>query len=179
MKPQIVSWDIEGTLVPLNITKDRIVDETIVRGNCLELMAQEPKLPLNQGVREVMDRLRETGTLQGIASDFAYQFGINLIASTNARDYIDPSLIFLANKYAWEAMVLDGKDYDKTLGQYVKPSPEMLCRTLARSREIRAQDISPGDCVYIGDTDNDRKMAENAGWLFYNIVDLSDFAKSL
>jgi FMN phosphatase YigB (HAD superfamily) len=179
MKPQIVSWDIEGTLVPLDITKDKTVNETIIRGNCLELITQKPTLPLNPEVEEVMKKLRETGALQGIASDFAYQFGINLIASTNAREYIDPRLIFLANKYAWEAMVLDNQSYDKFLAQYAKPSPEMLHRTLARSREIQAYEISPQDCVYIGDAEKDHETASNAGWEFVHIDNLSAFAKCL
>src|SRR3989339_57538 len=54
-----------------------------------------------------------------IRSSFAYQYAINFIASSKLRDKIDPSLIGLSHKKAWEEIFGDGpyqihdKDYDK------------------------------------------------------------------
>ncbi|MFA5992913.1 MAG: HAD family hydrolase [Candidatus Pacearchaeota archaeon] len=172
MKTRLISWDIDGTLILRP-------DMRLVRENCLDLLAQAPKQPLIKGIEESMQTIRAAGALQGVVSDYAYQFAINLLTSSKARDYIDPRLIFLANKYAWEGMVLDDKSYDEVLAEYAKPSPRMLQLSQARVSEILKQPINPQDCVYIGNESKDEQMANAAGWKFLHITHLPDLGKCL
>src|SRR3989339_877157 len=68
---------------------------------------------------EVIDYFYAHQVPIGIWSSFAYQYAINFIASSKLRDKIDPSLIGLSHKKAWEEIFGDGpyqihdKDYDK------------------------------------------------------------------
>ena len=172
MKTKLISWDIDGTMVLRT-------DPQIYRRNCLELLAEAPKTPLIEGIEEAMKTAKESGIVQGVVSDYAYQFAMNILTSTKARDYIDSRLIFLANKYAWEGMVLDDKNYDAVLGEYAKPSPKMLELSQIRASEILQQSINPQDCMYIGNESKDEQIADAAGWNFLHITHLPDFGKCL
>jgi phosphoglycolate phosphatase-like HAD superfamily hydrolase len=167
-KIKLVTWDIEGTIIPAEALKTPEADR-VVRSNCLQLMKEKPTLPLHDGVEEVMKAIKNSGAYQGIASGYAYQFGNNYLAASPARDYIDSRLIILANKFAWEGAVLDKKDWDKVLKPYLKPAPTMLNLAKGELEEILRESVKPEECVHIGDQDHDELAAKAAGWKFYDI----------
>jgi len=175
---KLITWDIEGTLIGSKDLKTTTADK-VVRSNCLELMREEPVLPLMPRVEELMIVARALSIYQGIASAYAYQFANNYLTASRAREYIDPRLIILANKFAWEGHVLEGKDWDDVLKPYLKPAPTML--NLARNtlEKILAKEIKPGDCIHIGDQKHDEQAARNAGWNFYYIQKINELLLKL
>jgi len=177
-KIKLVTWDIEGTLIPAEALKTEEADK-IVRGNCLQLLREQPRLPLVDGVEKVMKRLHDKGAYQGVTSGYAYQFANNYLSASAARDYIDPRLIVLANKYAWEGHVLDGKNWDEVLAPYLKPNPTMLNIAKGKLEEIVGEKVEPNQCVHIGDQKHDEEAAKNAGWAFYNIKNIGDFLEEI
>lgn len=177
-KIKLVTWDIEGTLFPAQALKTKEAD-AVVRGNCLQLMREEPKLSLTEGVKEVMEAVQDNGAYQGVASKYAYQFANNYLTASAARDYIDPRLIVLANKYAWEGHVLDSKNWDEVLDPYLKPAPKMLNIARGKLEKILGEEVRPEECVHIGDQKHDEEAAKMAGWNFYDIKDIGEFLKYL
>ena len=169
---KLATWDIEGTLILAEALKTKEAD-MVVRGNCLQLIREPPKLNLIEGVEPVMRYLQAQNVHQGIASSYAYQFANNYLAACSARDYIDPRIVILANKFAWEGHVLDGKDWDETLRIYAKPSPKMLDIARGKLEEILGQSISETECMHIGDQKHDEEAAKNAGWNFLHIEDIA------
>jgi len=170
---KVIGWDVEDTLIPKS-ERESNDGEMVVRANALELLAKPPCVNLNQGVLPVLQASKQGGIPNGVISSFAYQFGINLICASEAREYIDPRLMFFGHKFAWEGMVLDERDYDTVLGEYVKPSTKMFDMFLVRVMGLRGDRIEPSDCLYIGDNEMDEATAKGAGWRYCPIEKVSD-----
>src|SRR3989344_2625519 len=102
-KLDLIAWDIEGTLVPKNkiwTTEGK----KAMRSFGSILRNEQPVFPLNDGVLEILKKAHTQRIPQGIISGFAYQFFDTIVNGSLARDYIDPQLVELAHKYAWEGM---------------------------------------------------------------------------
>src|SRR3989338_3371864 len=122
---KLITWDIHDTLIE-GITLDGDIGREIARQNCLDLLQREPVLPLMPYVERVLQRFRQEGIRHGIASSYAYQFAMNFLTASSAREYIDPKLISLVHKKAWERMVLDNGSYNKELERLAKPNPDLI-----------------------------------------------------
>lgn len=178
MNLTLVTWDIEGTLFSKEELKNQTARE-VIRDNCLQLIREPPRLSLIEGVEEAMRAIKRKGGYQGIASAYAYQFGNNFLAASQAREYIDPRLIVLANKFAWEGHMLEGEDWDEVLAIYLKPKPTMLEIAKKRLEGILQREISAEECVHVGDQKQDEEAARNAGWGFYDIQNIARFQVEL
>jgi len=168
---ELIMYDIEGTL----ILEEELKSPTgiaVVRGNCLQHLTQKPTIRINEGLKKLLVEAKEAEILQGILSGYAYQFGINYLSACEAREFIDPRLIFLAHKYAWEGMVLEGQDYGEVLKQYDKPAQKMYELARKTATEIKGKEITPMSCLYIGDSSTDKEGADNAGWNYLDITEL-------
>jgi len=177
---QLVAWDMEDTLIP----KAQIESEKgtrIIRANALELLSSDrdryiinERIELNPGVREVLNATSHNYIQNGIISGFAYQPGLNLIIGARLSNYINPRLIELAHKHAWEEMVLAGKDYDQALDEWKKPSIKMFQELIRKFRENYGE-ISPEQCLYFGDNERDQSTACEAGWKYMDIKEVAEF----
>jgi len=177
-KPKIIAWDIEETLIPQSeINSDK--GDRVVRGNALELLTRDPVIKLNGGVISIFETTQKLSIPNGVISGFAYQFGINLISASKARDYIDPKLIELSHKYAWEGMVLDGKDYDKILEEWNKPSIKMYDSLLQKANYNFGEEVDPRDCLYIGDNEKDECASREAKWQYSDINNINEILKKI
>ena len=171
MGVKLIAWDIEDTLIPkLEIESNK--GRRVVRSNALELIASPPVINLTEGVLPVLQVSKSASIPNGVISSFAYQFGINLLLGSEARDYIDPKLIELGHKHAWEGMILEGRDYDRVLAEFVKPSARMYERLLDSVNLPLQGSIQPAECLYIGDNDIDRETSITAGWDYMDITEI-------
>jgi phosphoglycolate phosphatase-like HAD superfamily hydrolase len=167
----LIVWDVEGTLFVADALKTKKAND-VVRANCLSLLRSEPILELQVGVKEILQYAHSSQISQGIVSDFAYQFAINYLSASEAREFIDPDLIFLAHKFAWEGMILDKKNYEEVLAEYKKPQPKMLNLALEKTQEKITRRISSNQCLFIGDQEIDEKTATLANWRFLYIGEI-------
>src|SRR3989339_551253 len=102
-----------------------------------------------------------------------------ILASSKLRDKIDPSLIGLSHKKAWEEIFGDGpyqihdKDYDKIARQFSKPS-SIIGNELRKKAEIKYNKIIlPETVLLVGDNEGDENAAKNAEFDFLCINDAS------
>lgn len=161
---KFVAWDLDGTLVRLGHMMSQDFRERIARPSALELLKEAPRLRLMEDGANLVAELAELGVTQGIATESAYQAGINAVAASNLREYIDPRFIGCTYALAWEECVYDNADYMACEKRNLKPSPAVLNRLSQRTG------YAPSECLVIGDTQKDIDMAKNAGWNYMNIT---------
>ena len=101
------------------------------------LGADQTRMPLFPGVRELLQELAESGYLLAIATGKARRGLSMVLEETGLAD------LFVASRCADEA--------------FSKPHPQMLLDILAETG------LEPADAVMVGDTVYDLQMAQNAG----------------
>ncbi len=172
---KLIGWDIQDTLISRSEIESA-KGQGVIRGNALELITRSPQINLTEGILPVLMASKNVNVPNGVISSFAYQFGINLIAGSELRDYVDPRLVQLAHKHAWESMVLGGDDYEVALSGFVKPSTKMYELLLGDANRFSQEEIRETNCLYIGDNDRDAEASRKAGW---NYLDISEVDKAL
>lgn len=123
-----------------------------------ELLKVADSLPLVKDAIEVVEQLKANGNVVVIISD-SYQFVTELVKNKIGADFsIGNRLEFFEGKCTGE-VIIPSWFYDHPESR----CNHSLCKTHALLHLARKYDISPENCVAIGDSENDRCMITHAG----------------